>query len=411
LTFRNDKCPRDKEILRLRKRRELSAWTKQQQDRSKRNILLSSSSDSKKLFSSSTTEMLPKNQQVGSAGLDWGRLGFDFQPTAGFVKYTWSNGRWDEGVFETEPYVKIHVMSSSIHYGQGIFEGGKAHHCADGKVRLWNVQGNARRMQLGCERMMMPIVPEDMFIRGCQWAVAANFAYVPPYESRGAMYLRPYIFGHGPQLGLSPAPSFHFCVLAIPVSSYYAGGLQPIDALVVHDYDRAAPRGVGHVKAAGNYGSDIRVSVEARGEGYPTVLYLDAATKSYIEEFSVANFVGIKYATKDRKAVYVTPDTNTILRSITNDLLMELATTPEFDMIVERRPIHIDELAEFDEVAGCGTAVVMTGIKSLTYKNQKFKYDSIDTISKLYEKYRAIQFGDAPDTFNWGKVCPDLSSL
>ena len=164
---------------------------------------------------------------VGSANLDWPRLGFDFQKTNGFVKHTWVNGKWDDGEWEPEPFLKLHVMSAAIHYGQGVYEGAKAHHCKDGSVRLWNIQANAHRMLEGCERMMMPAVPPEMFIRACEWCVAANRAYIPPYGTGGALYLRPYIFGHGPQLGLSAAPQFHFCVLAMPVSSYYAGGLQP----------------------------------------------------------------------------------------------------------------------------------------------------------------------------------------
>ena len=351
------------------------------------------------------------NPVVGSANLDWSRLGFDFQPTAGFVKFTWANGCWDSGVFDPDPYLRLHVMSSAIHYGQAVFEGAKAHQCADGSVRLWAVRENARRMRQGCFRMMMPEVPESMFVRGCEWAVAGNLAYVPPYETKGAMYLRPYIFGHGPQLGLSPAPNFHFCVLAVPVSSYYGGGIKPIDALVVEKNDRAAPQGVGNIKAAGNYGSDILVSIYARGDGYPTVLYLDALTKQYVEEFSVSNFIGIKYARQGHKAKYVTPQTNTVLRSITNELLMRLASSADFDMDVERRPIHVDELDTFDEVAGCGTAVVVMGIKSLTYKGRKIEYKGIDTISKLYETYRAIQFGEAEDPCQWGTLCPPLSSV
>lgn len=344
----------------------------------------------------------------GSADLDWSRLGFDFQKTAGYVKYTWENGRWDDGVFETEPYFKIHVMSAAIHYGQAVFEGAKAHHCKDGVTRLWNVTANAARMQQGCERMMMPRVPTEMFVRGCEWAVAGNLGYVPPYETKGSMYLRPYTFGHGPQLGLSPAPMFHFCVLAIPVASYYSGGLRPIDVLVV-EKDRAAPAGVGHVKASGNYGADIQVSVNAKADGFATVLYLDAKEKKYIEEFSVSNFIGIKTRNDGRK-VFVTPDANTVLASITLQLLTSIARE-HFDMIVEQRPVPVEELAEFEEVAGCGTAVVIMGVNSVTHRDKVYKFKGIDTIAALYERYRAIQFGDHPDTFGWGTPCPPIEEI
>jgi branched-chain amino acid aminotransferase len=342
---------------------------------------------------------------VGAANLDWPRLGFDFQKTNGFVKHTWVNGKWDEGEWEPEPFLKLHVMSAAIHYGQGVYEGAKAHHCKDGSVRLWNIQANAHRMLEGCDRMMMPSVPPEMFVRACEWCVAANRAYIPPYGTGGALYLRPYIFGHGPQLGLSAAPQFHFCVLAMPVSSYYAGGLQPIDVLVAHDADRAAPQGVGHVKASGNYGSDIRVSIDARAEGYPTVLYLDPKEKRYIEEFSVSNFIGIKDDT------YVTPDSPTILRSATNDMLMDLAASDAFGMKVERRPVDVAELGEFREVAGCGTAVVMMGVKSITHRDTVHQYESIERVEALYNHYRAIQFGEEEDPFGWGTVCPPLADV
>ncbi|KAH8054784.1 branched-chain-amino-acid transaminase [Aureococcus anophagefferens] len=275
----------------------------------------------------------------------------------------------------------MHVMSSAIHYGQGVYEGAKAHHCADGEVRLWNIDANAKRMTEGCARMMMPEVPEALFVKACEWAVAANLAYVPPYGSGGAMYIRPYIFGHGPQLGLSPAPTFSFCVLAIPVSSYYAGGLKPIDVLVADGYDRAAPQGVGNVKASGNYGSDILVTLNARAEGYPTVLYLDAKEKKYVEEFSVSNFVGLK-AGAGGQLTYVTPDTDS------------------------RRPVPVEELDDFDEVAGCGTAVVMMGVKSITLKDKVYEYGSIDNVGG--STATAIQFGEAPDAFGWGSVVPPL---
>lgn len=346
---------------------------------------------------------------VGSANLDWGRLGFDFQRTAGFVKYTWEKGQWDEGVFEKEPYVKLHVMSAAIHYGQAVFEGAKAHHCADGVTRLWNVEANALRMQEGCRRMLMPEVPKDMFVRACEWAVAANLAYVPPYETKGAMYLRPYTFGHGPQLGLSPAPSFCFCVLAMPCSSYYASGLTPIDVLIVDSSDRAAPQGVGHVKASGNYGSDIQVSIAAKADGFATVLYLDAKHKRYVEEFSVSNFIGIKKGPDGRK-IFVTPDTSTVLASITLELIINIART-YFDMTIERRPVPVEELPEFDEIAGCGTAVVIMGVKSLTYNGVIYRYNGIETIAALYECYRAIQFGEQPDIFGWATPCPTLEEL
>eukprot|EP01064_Diplonema_japonicum_P023843 TRINITY_DN34288_c0_g1_i1.p1 TRINITY_DN34288_c0_g1~~TRINITY_DN34288_c0_g1_i1.p1 ORF type:complete len:464 (+),score=79.88 TRINITY_DN34288_c0_g1_i1:42-1394(+) len=354
-----------------------------------------------------TTKPAP-SQKIGGAALDWPNLGFDFRPTHGFVKYTWKHGSWDAGVFEKDPYFKVHVMSSAIHYGQGLFEGTKAHHCADGKTRLWNLDGNVSRMQEGARRMLIPEVPHEMFIEACDRVVTENLDFLPPYGSGGSMYLRPILFGHGPQLGLQPAPEYTFAVLAIPVSSYYKGGLAPVSVKIVMDADRSAPLGVGNVKVSGNYGADILPSIKARAEGYPTVLYLDAKEKKYIEEFSVSNFIGIKKE-KDGRKKYITPKSDTILMSCTNKMLMQLAPRMGYD--VEHRPVEVSELNSFDEVAGCGTAVVLMGVKDINYNNEIVKYDSIENVESLYSLYRSIQFGETEDLFKWGsEISTDTGS-
>eukprot|EP01060_Flectonema_neradi_P014426 TRINITY_DN2110_c0_g1_i3.p1 TRINITY_DN2110_c0_g1~~TRINITY_DN2110_c0_g1_i3.p1 ORF type:complete len:439 (+),score=66.49 TRINITY_DN2110_c0_g1_i3:69-1385(+) len=338
--------------------------------------------------------------RIGTAGLDWSNLGFDFRKTNGFVKYTWSEGKWDAGVVESEPYFNVHVMSSAIHYGQGLFEGTKAHACADGVPRLWNIGGNATRMQTGARRMMIPEVPEEMFLEACHRAVQENLEFLPPYGSGGSMYLRPILFGHGPQLGLQPAPQYTFAVLAMPVSSYYkGGGLNAVSVQVMEEYDRAAPLGVGNVKVSGNYGADILPSIQARAQGFPTVLYLDAKKKKFIEEFSVSNFIGIKYGQNGQKK-YITPKSDTILMSCTNLMLMKLA--PQMGYEVEHRPVELSELSSFDEVAGCGTAVVLMGVKDINMKNAKYSYESITHVEGLYNLFRSIQFGETQDIHNWG---------
>eukprot|EP00659_Diplonema_papillatum_P020875 gene20875-32200_t len=342
---------------------------------------------------------IPK-KEVGKAGLDWTNLGFDFRPSNGFMKYTWKEGKWDEGSFETEPYFKMHIMSSAIHYGQGLFEGTKAHHCADGTARLWNVSGNADRMNQGAKRMLIPEVPKEMFLEACDRVVAMNLDYLPPYGTGGSLYLRPVLFGMGPQLGLQPAPEYVFAVLAIPVSSYYKGGLSPVKVLVVEDHDRSAPKGVGNVKVSGNYGADILPSIAARAKGYPTVLYLDAHEKKYIEEFSVSNFVGIQLLPDGRKK-YVTPKSPSILVSCTNQMLMKLAPSMGYD--VEWRPVKVSELSTFNECAGCGTAVVLMGVDSITHGQTVHQYGGIKNIESLYSLYRSIQFGETEDVFGWGQ--------
>eukprot|EP00754_Rhynchopus_humris_P015504 Rhum_TRINITY_DN14452_c15_g1::Rhum_TRINITY_DN14452_c15_g1_i1::g.92514::m.92514/K00826/E2.6.1.42, ilvE; branched-chain amino acid aminotransferase len=335
---------------------------------------------------------------VGSAEMDWQNLGFEYRDTNCFVNYTWKDGKWDAGVLQEDPHFKMHVMSAAVHYGQGLFEGTKAHHCADGSVRLWNIDGNAARMQQGAQRMMIPEVPREMFVEACERAVAANLAFLPPYGTGGSLYLRPVLFGHGPQLGLCPAPQYTFAVLALPVSSYYKTGLNPVSALVVEN-DRAAPAGVGNVKCSGNYGADILPSIQARERGFSTVLYVDPKKKQHIEEFSVSNFIGIKHDDGSGRKVYVTPKSDSILMSCTNKMLMEMAPMLGFD--VEHRPVHVNELATFDEVAGCGTAVVLMGVKDVTRRNTKISYPSIDNVKALYDMYRGIQFGEVEDAFKW----------
>ena len=194
------------------------------------------------------------------------------------------------------------------------------------------------------------------------------------------------------------------------MGAYYKGGLTAIDGVVVEGFDRAAPSCVGHIKAAGNYAPDVLPSAQQKALGYPICLYLDAKEKKYIEEFSVSNFVGLK-AGAGGQLTYVTPDTDSVLRSTTNDLLMELAASDDFGMAVERRPVPVEELDDFDEVAGCGTAVVMMGVKSITLRDKVWEYGSIDTIERLYSHYRGIQFGDQPDNFKWGSLVPPLKDV
>lgn len=331
-----------------------------------------------------------------AASVDFDRLGFAFTETRAMATYRWKDGHWEPAAeLHSEPYLNVHAMSAGIHYGQGLFEGAKAHHCADGTVGLWNVRENAQRLNRGCSRLMMPAVPEELFMEGINKVVANNVEYVPPYGSGGALYIRPFMFGTGPQLGLTPAPEYKLVFVVIPVGAYYPLGLQAMDACVLSGYGRAAPGGVGHVKAAGNYGADIRPSIEAKAEGFPISLYLDTVHNRYIEEFNVSNFVGIS---KDG-GTYVTPDSLSVLPSITNLMLQELAVS--IGMNVEVRPIAIEECADFAEVAGCGTAVVLAPLSSLKHHDTTYRFEQPAVIKDLYERYRAIQVGEVEDPFGW----------
>ena len=251
---------------------------------------------------------------------------------------------------------------------------------------------------------MMPEIPEEVFIKACNDVVKDNIAYVPPYGSGGALYLRPLLFGSGPRIGLQPAEEYTFIVLVIPVGDYYKGGLaKPVDGLIVDDYDRAAPKGVGAAKVAGNYAADLIPNMEAKKLGYPICLYLDAATHTLVEEFSTSNFIGIDNENKR----YVTPRSPSVLPSITNKSLQTIAQ--DEGMAVEQRDIKVAELDSFDEVIACGTAVVVTPVGSLARLNadgeESSKYQFTEdvgvTTRKLYDQVRSIQNGEVEDKYGW----------
>uniref|UniRef100_A0A6V0I6T2 Branched-chain-amino-acid transaminase n=1 Tax=Zooxanthella nutricula TaxID=1333877 RepID=A0A6V0I6T2_9DINO len=338
-----------------------------------------------------------REQKVGGANLDWGSLFFSHQDVHCHVQYKWRGGTWDKGAEIKEPYMNMHVMANVFHYGQAIFEGQKVFHCKDGKVRIFRDAANFGRMTRGAERLGMPSMPQEMFHEAIDRAIRANLDFVPPYGSNGALYVRPFMVGSGKQLGLGPSDEFLFTVVVAPVGSYYkTAGLTPIPCKVIDDFDRAAPQGVGQVKCAGNYAADIVPSKKAKEEGFPIGLYLDAKEHRYIEEFNTSNFVAIS---KDGKT-YITPDSQSVLESVTNKCLEDLAR--DHGLQVERRRIDFDaEVANFGEVGAVGTAVVITAIKSITRGTTVHEFKAPDVLQKLHDAVRAIQVGEAPDTHGW----------
>jgi len=327
----------------------------------------------------------------------WDKLGFDFTETRSMIKYNWKDGAWDAGTITTDLNVTIHGLSNVLHYGQGIFEGLKAFHCKDGQVRVFNSGANAARLASGCRRLAMPEVSPEMFDEGLDRLLADNMDFVPPYGSGGSMYIRPFLFGHGAKLGLGPAPEYSLCMIASPVGAYYKGGLTAIDGVVVEGYDRAAPAGVGNIKAAGNYAPDVLPSSQQKALGFPICLYLDAKTNEHVEEFSTSNFLGV---TKD--GTLVTPYSPSILPSCTKRVILTLAQ--DMGIKVEERAVPYSEVADLAEVAACGTAVVLTPIKSLTRAGEKLTFDGFPTISRLYEAVTAIQVGEAPDEHGYTRA-------
>ena len=350
---------------------------------------------------------------VDPASLDWATLGFGYVPTKSTVLCEFKDGKWGPVTRSAEPYVKIHVLSNVLHYGQALFEGLKAFATPDGTVQLFRPDENAARMARGAERLGMPPVPKDLFLEACDAAVKDNAGYVPPFGTNGSLYLRPFYFGHGPKLGLGKAPLYTFGVSVSPVGNYYPQGIKPVKAAVLGGYDRAAPLGAGNVKAAGNYAPDVVPSAKASEMGFTVVLYLDAAKHEFVEEFSTSNFIAI---TKDGKK-YVTPASNSILRSVTNLCLQDIAKSMGLE--VEIRPIRFSEIgSSFSEVAACGTAVVITPISEIhdlraassSSPNGKVVKigdgQSFPVMRRLYDKMRAIQNGVEKDEFGWcRKVC------
>lgn len=339
------------------------------------------------------------SKQIGAANLDWANLGFSWRDVNSHVKFVFKDGKWGPGELVQDPYVSVHIANTALHYGQAVFEGMKAFHCKDGAVRIFRPYENAARIKASAERILMEVPPADMFVEGVKQVIRDNLEFVPPYGSQGALYIRPLLFGSGPRIGLQPSDEYTLLFMCIPVGDYYKGGMKPCTAVVIDNYDRAAPRGVGGAKVAGNYAADMLPNVEAKRAGYPIGLYLDAKTNSYVEEFSTSNFLAV---TKDNK--YVTPDSPAVLPSITNKSLMELAA--DECMIVEKRRVLMTEVADFAEVAACGTAVVMTAIKEIVYKGQVYTLnggsDEVGPVcQKLYDRVRGIQNGDLPDKFQW----------
>eukprot|EP00928_Gymnodinium_smaydae_P066651 TRINITY_DN49625_c0_g1_i1.p1 TRINITY_DN49625_c0_g1~~TRINITY_DN49625_c0_g1_i1.p1 ORF type:complete len:349 (-),score=78.31 TRINITY_DN49625_c0_g1_i1:56-1102(-) len=340
---------------------------------------------------------------VGSANLDWGKLGFNVSDTNAHYKMVWKDGVWSKGELVTEPYVKLHIMANAFHYGQAVFEGLKVFQSKDKKVRVFADRKNLERINRSAERLSLPTLSWEEWQHALDSAVMANLAFVPPFGSGASMYVRPVMFGSGPQVALHPCQEVTFLVVVMPVGSYYGtGALNPIDGVIMEDYDRAAPRGVGSAKAAGNYAADMLPAAKAKKQGFPIGLYLDPREGRYIEEFNSSNFVGIS---KDGKK-YITPQSSSILASITNACLEELAA--DTGLLVERRPVALEELQDFAEVGAVGTAVVITALGSLTRisDGKKWEFKKPEVLQRLLDRVRAIQTGEAEDKFGWLREIP-----
>ena len=331
--------------------------------------------------------------------IEWSTLPFGYLPTNYNVRCYYRNGQWGEIEVSSETTINIHMAATCLHYGQEAFEGLKAFRGEDGKVRIFRLDENAKRLQSSCDGIMMPQFPLEKFEEAMKKCVQLNADFIPPYGSGASLYLRPLFIGTGIRVGVSPADEYLFLVFATPVGPYFKGGFQANPYVITRKYDRAAPLGTGTFKVGGNYAASMRPHVEAcHGGKYACEFYLDAKEKCYIDEAGAANFFAIKDNT------YITPLSTSILPSITNKSLMFLAE--KMGMKVERRPIHVDELSTFEEAGACGTAAVISPISRIDDLENNKSYVFGDgkpgpQSEKLYNKLRGIQCGTEPDEYGW----------
>lgn len=338
----------------------------------------------------------------------------------GHIESHWSKStnQWTPLRFVADPYMRIHGMAPALNYGQQAYEGLKAFRTpGDESITIFRPDRNALRLQHSADVVSMPRVPVDMFLRACKAAVALNAEFVPPHETGAAMYVRPQLYGSSAQLGLSPPDEYTFCVFVIPTGVYH--GTHPVKALILDDFDRAAPNGTGNAKVGGNYAPVLRWSDAARNEGFGITLHLDSARHEEVDEFSTSGFIG---AVKNGESyTLVVPDSTCIIDSVTSDSILKIGES--FGWKVEKRPIKYSELPQFSEVMAAGTAAALVPIRSITRRNKSelkegervSKKDGAETVTflddkmedagpvclKLLEQLRAIQLGKVKDEFGW----------
>ncbi len=317
--------------------------------------------------------------------LDWANLSFGYIPTDYNVRCRYRDGKWGEIEVSSSDTINMHMAATALHYGQEIFEGLKAFRGADGKVRIFRIE-----------------VPVDLFKKMVIKAVELNARFIPPYGSGASLYIRPIELGMSAQIGVHPSSEYLFMVMVTPVGPYFKEGFKPTNICIMREFDRVAPKGTGRWKVGGNYAASLEAGERAHELGYSAVLYLDPREKKYIDECGPANFFAIK------QGRYITPASESILPSVTNRSLMQLAR--DMGITVEERHIPLEELAEIDEAGACGTAAVAspvaeihdidTGVKYIVAKD----HQPGPITTRLYEKLRAVQLGEEPDTHGWNTI-------
>ena len=334
--------------------------------------------------------------------IDWSSLGFGYVKTDYRYVSNFKDGAWDEGSLTTDDTITLSECAGVLQYAQTVFEGMKAYTTEDGHIVTFRPDLNAARMVDSAKRLEMPVFPEDRFVEAVVETVKANAAYVPPYGSGATLYIRPYMFGSDAVIGVKPANEYQFRVFTTPVGPYFKGGAKPI-TIRVSDFDRAAPHGTGHIKAGLNYAMSLHAIVDAHNQGYDENMYLDAGTRTKVEETGGANFL---FVTKDNTVV--TPKSNSILPSITRRSLLYVAEH-YLGLKVEEREVYLDEVKDFAECGLCGTAAVISPVGKIVDHGKEIVFPSGmekmgPTTQKLYETLTGIQMGRIEAPEGWLKV-------
>ena len=334
--------------------------------------------------------------------LDWGNIGFSYMPADMRYVADYKNGAWGEGRLTADSNVVLNECAGILQYCQECFEGLKAYTTEDGSIVTFRPDLNAERMEASAKRLEMPVFPKERFIDAVVQTVKANAAYVPPYGSGATLYIRPYQFGTNPVIGVKPADEYQFRVFTTPVGPYFKGGVKPL-TIRVSDFDRAAPRGTGHIKAGLNYAMSMHAIVDAHNQGFDENMYLDPQTRTKVEETGGANFL---FVTKDGKVV--TPKSDSILPSITRRSLIQVAKD-YLGLEAEEREIYLDEVQDFAECGLCGTAAVISPVGKIVDHGKEICFPSGMTemgpvTKKLYETLTGIQMGRIEAPKGWIQV-------
>ncbi len=339
---------------------------------------------------------------MNNSQIDWSSLGFGYVPTDYNVRCYFRDGKWGEIEISSSETIEMHIAATCLHYGQEVFEGLKAFRGKDNKVRVFRPMENCRRIQESAQGIMMEPITDEKFMEMVEMAVKLNERFIPPYGSGASLYIRPVEIGMTARVGVKPADEYCFIILVTPVGPYFKSGFKPTNICIMREFDRVAPRGTGRWKVGGNYAASLQAGEKAHDMGYSAVLYLDPKEKKYLDECGPANF----YAIKD--GAYITPASDSILPSITNDSLMQLAA--DMGLKVERRHIAVEEIPSFSEAAACGTAAVCspvgeiddidTGEKHIISKDDK----PGPVTQRLYDTLNGIRLGEIEDTHNWNVI-------